>query len=830
MLWGYYITEYDNRFMRAIILVLILCSFKINSFSQLSNVNHWVTLIQSDTILKYQTNTNSIIDDDWRNNDYEDSNWLEGRGGVGYGDDDDNTVVDFVSSVFLRAQFNVIDKSEIAAAILTIDYDDAFVAFLNGVEIARSGGLSDPFPAFDALSSQQHETVLQTGGTPSNIVIENDILITNLNVGANTLALQVHNASNTSSDLSSNFWFLVGLNVATERYSPPPTWFKEPLTDFSSSLPIFVIDTENGLSIRDEPKRNAHLGIIFNGAGIKNRTDDAYTEYDGYIGIELRGNSTSGFPKKPYNFETRDSLGENLNISLLGMPKENDWVLRASYLDHTFIRNGLANYMARETGYWASRTKHVEVILNGDYQGIYLLMEDIKRDKNRVDIARLDSNEIAGVDMTGGYIWEITGFDEHFGERRKLKYPHIDDVNPIQLQYIQDVDDAFRNKMRESENIYSNPNDGYVNHIWTESFISEAIIQEAMRNGDAYGWSGYYHKDKNGLINAGPVWDFDQSSGNSSYPDNGVVDGWMIEHPNTTSTPFYWPLLLNEPYFRYSLSLRWKELRMNKFSDISLFAHIDSIASLITDAQAREFKKWPVLGKSIWRETTGYKQRDTYQKEVDYMKNFFSERWNWIDLQLENIQEPSGYPSISNTDISDMTEPLSKKKVYLNLNDIFSYPYNPKLKYSAFSTDTNIVFTDVKKSDSLKLELNNLGTCGISITATDTYGNKKNTAFNIEVVSLQNGENNTNSDFGRQFTLYPNPTSNYINIQQLRSTSSNVSIELYNNLGQKIDNIYSGTYVKTIKYDCTNLDNGIYFVRIKTDSNKCYTLKLIVQK
>lgn len=816
--------------MRKIFTLSILCFLFIQVRGQLSMVDHWETVFHNNTALKYQTNNTPVTYANWRNHNFDDTGWTTGQGGIGYGDDDDNTIIDGISSVFFRVKFSIVDKSEIAVAILNIDYDDAFVAFLNGVEIARSEGLDDPFPAYNVFSSAQHDALLPEGASPSNIIIDNNLLQTNLINGSNTIAIQVHNASSNSSDLSSNAWFTAGLNVDTQRYSTPPTWFVAPWSSFSSNLPIMIINTVDGVPIQDEPKTTATMGLIYNGVGETNHSEDPFNEYDGYIGIEIRGNSTSGFPKKPYNFETRDELGENRNVSLLGMPKENDWVLRASYLDHTFIRNGLADFMARETGYWASRTRHVEVVLNDEYQGIYLLMEKIKRDDNRVNIAKLKEEDIEGEELTGGYIWEVTGFASELGENRKLKEPTIDDIQPEQFTYIQTFDNAFRDKMRNTSSVYSNPNTGYVEHIWTESFIYELIVQEAMRNSDAYGWSGYYHKDKNGLINAGPVWDFDQSSGNSSYPDNGVVEGWMAEHPNTSNTPFYWSLLLNEAYFEYSLSLRWKALREDNFKTDNLFHYVDSIANFLSEAQVREFTKWPVLGQFIWRETNGYAERNTYTKEVDYLKEFLTERWNWMDAQLANVTKPAGYPDISvDKEVADIIEDIDEKKIYIYLNEVFSFPYSPELKYTAYSSDTSIVITDVKKSDSLKLNLNGIGSSNIFVTATDTYGNKKLTSFGVEVV----GQPDAIADVSHQKNLlkfYPNPASTNINLQLIDGSISVVSINLYSFTGQHIDQIYRGANSGSIYYNCSHLENGIYLLQLKTENGEVYTHKLIVKK
>jgi hypothetical protein len=816
--------------MTRINFTLILNFISLTLFSQLSSVDHWETIINADAFFKYKTNMGSMTDSNWRNNDYDNSLWSEGKGGFGYGDNDDNTVIEGITSVFLIKQFTLVDKSEIAAAILNIDYDDAFVAYLNGMEIARSQGLTDLYPRFNILSSQQHEAVMPEGGIPPNIIIDTDKLQVNLVEGTNTIAVQVHNASSTSSDLSSNIWFSVGLNVSTERYLDTPIWFSETTTEeFNSNLPILVINTENGSPILDDPKITAHLGIVYNENGERNYSDGPFTEYDGSIGIEIRGNSTATQPKKPYSFETRDNLGEDVNVSLFGLPAESDWILRASYFDHTFARNPLANYMSRHTGYWASKTKHVEVILNGEYQGVYLFMEKIKRDKNRVDISKLELTEVSGEDLTGGYIWEVTGFDNNFGESRKLKYPKYDEVHATQLEYIQNFDNAFRNKMRSSSIAYSNPNTGYVEHIWAESFIYEVIIQEAMRNSDAYGWSGYYHKDKNGLINAGPVWDFDQSSGNSSYPDNGVVDGWLIKHPNTSNTPFYWSRLLDDPYFRYSLSLRWKELRADKFKTVKLLTYVDSIASTLSEAEVREFKKWPVLGENVWRETLGYEQRDTYQKEVDHLKEFLTERWEWMDSQLANILKPTGYPEILITeDVISRKYSLSNQMIELNLNNLFSFPYTSKLKYKAYSTDDSIIFPDVKKTGFLELDLNSLGFCDVIITAIDTYGNKKNITLQLETVetlgvALLPSEITKNS-----LTIFPNPASNNISLKLENENNTYIDIELYSLTGRLIDIVYQGPNRKSINYNCSKIANGIYFIKLKTDSNKVYTRKFIL--
>ncbi len=614
------------------LLILLLGLFLITSdiFGNPVTVHHWESIFYSSTTFKYWSSNMGAPDAIWRNQGFNDDAWLEGTGGIGYGDNDDATTIDICNSVFLRKSFLIQDNSTIEQMLFYIDFDDAFVAYLNGAEIARSPGLADPYPAYNQLSTEQHEA-----GTREKFEVDPTLLSRILVNGQNILAVQVHNASSTSSDLSSNIDLIVGITTSAENYLQTPEWYVSAFT--SSNLPILVIETNNQ-NIPDEPKITANLGIIYNGEGNRNYLSDPHNHYNGYIGIELRGNSTQNYPKKPYNIETRDASGANLNVSLLGMPEENDWVLRASYFDHTFTRNVLASHMSQQTGHWASRCRLVELVLNGDYQGIYILMEKIKRDKNRLDIATLNPDEITYPDITGGYIFEITGFANDFGNSRELKYPDIDDIAPEQLAYIKDYDDSFRSVMYSGN--YADEVTGYKAWIDDDSFVDELIVQEAMRNSDAYGWSGYFHKDKEGKLKAGPVWDFDQSAGNSSYPDNGVITRWLFSHPSTINTPFFWPKLFDDPAFAWKVRTRWEEMREGPFQTETLMNYIDSIAELLSEAQSREFAKWPVLGQYIWRETTGYEQRNTYQKEVDYLKSFLTQRWVWMDHELAKIDNP----------------------------------------------------------------------------------------------------------------------------------------------------------------------------------------------
>ena len=124
----------------------------------------------------------------------------------------------------------------------------------------------------------------------------------------------------------------------------------------SSNLPLVVIDTQ-GQTIVDDVKINARMKIIYNEPPQRNYPSDPGNIYDGNVGIEIRGSYSASLPQKPYGFETRDSIGNNLNVSLLNLPEENDWILLANYNDKVFMRNTLAFDLFTKMGHYQPGTR-----------------------------------------------------------------------------------------------------------------------------------------------------------------------------------------------------------------------------------------------------------------------------------------------------------------------------------------------------------------------------------------------------------------------------------------------------------------------------------------
>lgn len=421
----------------------------------------------------------------------------------------------------------------------------------------------------------------------------------------------------------------------------------------SSNLPIVIINTF-GQEIPDEPKIMANMGIIYNGPGQRNFITNPFNAYAGFIGIERRG-STSQFlsEKKPYAVETRNADSSNLNVALLGMPSENDWVFLAPYSDKSLIRDVFTYTLARRIMPWAPRSRFVEVILNGDYKGVYAILERIKRDNNRVDIATLNPDENSGDDLTGGYILKIDkwegafneGFSSHYppygnSEREivfQYHYPKPDEISGPQKAYIQQYMHNFENLMASPG--YADPVSGYPSAIDVQSFIDFFLINEITRNVDGYRLSTFMYKNKDsngGKLKMGPVWDFNIALGNADYCLGGDTHGWAVDFNSVCSgdnwlVPFWWARLRQDPAFLSQIRTRWQQLRASTFSNTAITGMIDSLTGVVSEAQARNFQRWPILGQYVWPNNF---VGATYASEVNYLKTWLNGRLIWMDNEI----------------------------------------------------------------------------------------------------------------------------------------------------------------------------------------------------
>lgn len=432
-------------------------------------------------------------------------------------------------------------------------------------------------------------------------------------------------------------------------------WLQGPVegqTFESSNLPIVVVQV--GRDIPDEPKVTGHLGVIDNGPGVRNQVIDPFTGYDGPIGIEIRGSSSRSFPKKSYAVELRDALGEGVNVPLLGMPAEEDWILYGPYSDKTFMRNALIMRLSNRIGRYASRTRFVELVIDGDYRGVYVVMERIKRDDNRVNIARLDPTETTGEDVTGGYIIKVdktdgaqvagwySTFVPYTGSPHRVfyqyHYPRPDDIVPEQEAYIQNAVYVFESRMASAA--WDDPVFGYTRYLDPEAAVDFFLLNELSKNIDGYRLSTYMFRDRERAgeppprFVLGPIWDYNLAFGNANYYDGASPTGFFIENMSADDgfqAPFWLGKLWNDAGFQSRIRARWTSLRAGPFHRDSVMAYIDESEEMLREAEARDAARWNNLGNYVWPNPTW---PSTWNGELNYFRMWIGSRLAWMDARL----------------------------------------------------------------------------------------------------------------------------------------------------------------------------------------------------
>jgi len=411
----------------------------------------------------------------------------------------------------------------------------------------------------------------------------------------------------------------------------------------SSNLPLVFIET-NGQSIVDEPKINAAMGIVWNGAGKRNGFSDPRNDFNGNISIEIRGSSSQSFPKKSYGFETKSIEMIDMDVSLLGMPMENDWILYAPYSDKTMMRNVLTFTLDASLGHYSPRCRYVELFINDRYEGIYVLMEKIKRNKNRVDIAKLLVTDISGENLTGGYIIKIDKATGGGGDGWYSDYTNVNNKTFYQYDYPKSKEITTQQKTyivnyvkNMEKSLYNEKFSGagsYHEYLNDTSFIDFMIINEFSKNIDGYRLSSYLYKGKNDVLNCGPIWDFNLAYGNADYYDGWKTTGFEYQlnfDGDNWQNPFWWNKLMKDPAFVTKLKRRWSGIRKVEFSNERINFVADSLVKVLAEAQTRNYLRWPgVIGSYVW---PNYFIGTTYASEVTWKRNCITQRLAYLDTQ-----------------------------------------------------------------------------------------------------------------------------------------------------------------------------------------------------
>ena len=438
-----------------------------------------------------------------------------------------------------------------------------------------------------------------------------------------------------------------------------------------TNLPIVFIDVDGKMILREE-RITAKIKIIDNGTGKTNYADlathpDQKVDYEGYISLKYRGNSSfNSSDKKPYGFKTiakpLEEGGKKEKVSLLGLGKDNDWVLLAPFADKTMIRDVLTFELGRPYLDWVPSSRHVEVVVDGKYYGIYILTERPGKGKNRLNLH--DPGEDGG-DLTGDWRVEIDRDDEDHYYRSKYhpygRYGTVDNTKYITYQYddpeyedfadlpagtekaiqksIDDMEDCF------AGDNYKDPVNGYRKYIDVTSFIDYMLSTEFTFNVDGYRLSSHMYKySETRAKNEGldsrwkcTLWDFNIALGNADYYKGSRTDLWQYDmnsrETDNQLVPFWWKRLIDDPAYQTDLKARWAQYREGQYADNRIDAKIDSLATLLTSGGAMERNEaaWGMFGRYVWPNAyVGY----SFNDEISYLKRWIKSRLTFMDKKL----------------------------------------------------------------------------------------------------------------------------------------------------------------------------------------------------
>ncbi|TVR18768.1 MAG: T9SS C-terminal target domain-containing protein [Balneolaceae bacterium] len=419
------------------------------------------------------------------------------------------------------------------------------------------------------------------------------------------------------------------------------------VANFSSNLPLVIINQYNTTITPGDRSPGAITFIDTDGSGRAQLA--AEDRFQSRMKINKRGSSSLSFPKNMFGFHLQDEDNTNLSSELLGLPPDHNWILYAPYTDMTLMRNVVAYQLAEDTGWYAPRTRFVELykhtgsgpVTRDHYHGVYVLTERIKWSDDRVNITQIAPGDISEPEITGGYIIKKdrlnegeSGFRTRRGTRMAHARPQEADISPEQQRYIRDYISDFEDALYGPN--FDDPNAGYENYIDVDSFIDHFLVTELLKEIDGYRLSTFMYKDRGGKLVMGPVWDFNLSIGIADYLAGWEPTGWY--YPEASNDCFvgcgvrdWYVRLMKDENYRQRMNERWWQLRQGVFSNSHLMGLINDNYQLLQEAQVRNFERWPTLGTYVW---PNWYVGQTYRDEVDWMKNWLRQRVNWMDRQM----------------------------------------------------------------------------------------------------------------------------------------------------------------------------------------------------
>ena len=358
--------------------------------------------------------------------------------------------------------------------------------------------------------------------------------------------------------------------------------------------------------------------------------------------IRVRGHSSRLFEKSPYQLDFVDENGEAAPAAVMGMPAHSEWVLYGPYLDKSLVRNYMWYNIAGEVMEWAPNVRYCELILNGEYRGLYLMVETITDGEDcRLNLSTTEQN----VKTTGYLLRGDRTTQEDLGGQRDIytylermltlrtdiliKYPGRSSLTQELRQEIELDYAAFEKALYSYD--YDTDDYGYWNYIDVDNFVDYFLINEFSLNVDAGRYSTYIYKDLSGKFKLA-VWDFNNAC------DNFPTDPLTPDQINMVSHTWFFMLCKSEDFVERLLD-RYDELRASVLNETYLLNYIDETLAYLGPAVERNNQRWNDA-MTQWEPLTPEERNlHSHEEAVDQLKEWLYERGIWLDENIHTIRQ-----------------------------------------------------------------------------------------------------------------------------------------------------------------------------------------------
>lgn len=419
---------------------------------------------------------------------------------------------------------------------------------------------------------------------------------------------------------------------------------------FSSHLPVVSIET-GGVVIPGRPEQGQHIKDIENSfiqadmriydrEGELNKLS-SQPVLESKINIRVRGNSSRTFDKVGYLFKFTDDAGLERKLEVMGMEKDSTWVLHGPYLDKTLMRNYMWYNLAGQIMEWAPDVRYCEVFLDHEYQGLYVMAEQISMGEGRIEMTKYDgksniSSYIVCADRESvndvQYLDNFTSYALRINGKLEVKYPGASRITPELTEYISRDFSRFEKALYSFD--YDTARYGYQNYIDVDSFVDYFIINEVTQNTDAGLYSTYFYKDVSGKLKM-CVWDFNNCCDNY-IEDQTPMAGFFMQN-----RPWYFMLCKDEAFMEKVIT-RYHQLRKGILSEEAVESYIAGVQSYLGPAIERNFEKW---GYSFLPEKDllyeDERKIGSYEAAVEQYETRLVRRMRWMDEHIEDLRSYS---------------------------------------------------------------------------------------------------------------------------------------------------------------------------------------------